>query len=105
MNFDRSRQLPAIVVGLAVACGGCGGYGPVSPAAFKQAKSLYTVSNLKARAALEATAESIDAELASGLLSAQEAAWLLAICDDCRAERWERAQTSARRMMEDQAQR
>lgn len=89
---------------LAVLASGCG-YGPVSPAAFEHAKSLYTLANLQATASLEAAELAIADDASGGAISAREAGWLNEICTACRAEQWKAAQASARRMMEDQADR
>lgn len=95
--------LPLIALGAVLAVG-CG-YGPVSPAAYGHAKSLYTVANLKAANSIKPATLAIADDASEGVISAREAEWLNAICADCRASRWEAAQAAARRMMEDQADR
>lgn len=87
---------------LALFVSGCG-YGPVSPAAYEHAKSLYTLANLQATDSLEAAESAIADDTSAGLVSAREAEWLNDIGTACRDEEWKVAQSAARRMMEDQA--
>lgn len=102
---NRHIALACCLLLVAAAAGCSGGYGPVSPAAFGYAKSLYTVSNVQAADAIAKVEASITADADAGQLSPDEVRWLLAICGDCRDGRWDDAQAAARRMMEDQVTR
>ncbi|MEO0529391.1 MAG: hypothetical protein AAF266_02315 [Planctomycetota bacterium] len=87
-----------------VALVGCG-YGKVSPQAYEHAKAIYTLANMKAAAAIDETEAAITADAKAGLITEEEAGWLTDLCDECRAGDWESAQSSARRMMDEQAER
>lgn len=87
---------------LAVGLLGCG-YGEVSAGAYGYAQALYALSNKQAAGRIEAVAAQVAASQEKGEITRREAAWLGAILDDCRASRWEAAQSASRRLMEDQA--
>ena len=106
MNRLRNWQLsrwPLIGLTLLLVTG-CGGYGEISPTAYEYAKALYSITNRKASESLDSVRDQIIASLEAGDLSQKEADWLTNIIEDSRAGEWQSANSSARRMMEDQIQ-
>lgn len=83
---------------------GCG-YGELSPTAYEYAKALYSIGNRERGEKIEPIRAQIAASAEAGELSKSERRWLVAICDDCDAGRWEEATAAARRMMQDQVTR
>lgn len=83
------------------AVAGCG-YGEVSPETYQYAKALYSLSNRQQEERLAMVEEKIAAAAESGEISSTEAGWLQAICADCRSGDWQKAQSAARRIMQDQ---
>lgn len=104
-SCKRTAGYRLLAFGLLAAVVGCGGYGQVSPAAYEHAKSLYTLSNMRAVASLEGVEAGIEADLESQQITEREAAWLRDICQDCRAGKWREAQAAAREIMDDQVRR
>ena len=105
MRSDRhaASLLAAIATVVLLTLNGCG-YGQVSSTGYEYAKALYSLSNRQSADRVDAVQAQIDAAAESGELPAQEAEWLLGICEQCRDGDWESAQANARRMMVDQVQ-
>lgn len=102
MKRFKTRPLPSLGgILICVLVAGCG-YGTVSSNAYEHAKGIYTLANMKAENALNATEQAIAENAAAGKITPREAGWLNDLCSDCRAGRWKEAQSGARKMMEDQ---
>lgn len=104
LSERHAISLPAAIAALVLlTMSGCG-YGHVSSTGYEYAKALYSLSNRQSAARVEPVQAQIDAAAESGELPAQEAEWLLGICEQCRNGDWESAQASARQMMVDQVE-
>jgi hypothetical protein len=98
-------RLRWLVAGLIAALGAAGcGYGEVTPQCYEYAKALYSICNRKDADRLEEFTALVEADLQSGELGEQEADWLRGIADQARSGEWSSAQSSARRLLEDQVQ-
>lgn len=95
------RGLWMLMLGLTVTISGCG-YGDVSPMTYEYAKALYSITNRKDATRLDQVKSQIEAALDEEQLSEQEADWLSQIIDNAAAGRWDKANRSARQIMEDQ---
>jgi len=103
MRSDQhaTSLLAAIAAVVLLTLSGCG-YGPISSTGYEYAQALYSLSNRQSADRVDGVQAQIDAAAQSGDLPAQEAEWLLDICEQCRDDDWESAQANARRMMVDQ---
>ena len=81
---------------------GCGSYEGLSITGYEYSKALYALSNKQKSERIELIEQQIDQDTKAGNLPANEASWLLAICQQCQAQQWQAAQAEARRMMQDQ---
>lgn len=103
MHSDQhATSLLATIAAIALlTLNGCG-YGPISSTGYEYAQALYSLSNRQSADRVDTVQAQIETAAESGELSAQEAEWLLDICEQCRDDDWESAQANARRMMVDQ---
>jgi len=84
---------------------GCGGYGEVSPQAYRCVTALYGICNQQADEKLDGLAAIVESSRQRGELTAQESEWLASIVGDARRGDWPSACQACRRMMDDQVKR
>ena len=84
---------------------GCGGYGDLSPTAYKYATALYSIANRRASTALSSVEHQIESSGRNEEISKQEAQWLREIVLLAQDGDWDAAAREARQMMEDQVDR
>jgi hypothetical protein len=81
---------------------GCSSYQGLSPAGYEYSKALYSITNRRATVALDQVEQQIAAAETVGELPAKDARWLTEVVASARAEDWQTANRTARRMMQDQ---
>lgn len=77
-------------------------YGDVSPLTYEYSKALYSITNRRDTDRLDQIRAQVSQSLEEEALSPEEATWLGQIINDAAAGHWERANQSARQIMEDQ---
>lgn len=102
INPARSPATAVVLAAAAALLTGCGGYGPVSPAAYDLAKGVYSVTSRESAERLDVLASKIDEAAGAGQLTGDEQLWLRDMVATARNGDWAAARDAARTMMEDQ---
>lgn len=93
-----------VLLGLAFAVRGCGGYGEVGHEAYQHAKALYSICNRQDAARLEKFSATLTQAREAETITTQEHAWMDDIITEARAGNWEQATAKSRQLMEDQVE-
>jgi len=109
MSIDRSQLGISVVAGavllllLGLVIWFSRDYGQVSDQAYDLATSLVSACNLQSTERVDLIAQRLEADVANGSLSVNDARYLADIIGLAQAGKWEPAQTAARRLMKAQA--